>query len=87
MNLAMTIREQQDEVAKTIPGAYMVNIMDSGARLQRHPRNKRPVGERLALLALGKVYGEDIFCEAPKRLMRSWRMETWRSHLHMPGRT
>ena len=62
MNLVMTIREQQD----CIPGVYMVNIMDSGARLQGHPRNKRLVGERLALLVRGKVYGEDILCEAPE---------------------
>lgn len=60
------LREQQDKVSKTVSGAYMASIMDSGARLDIHPKYKRPVGERLALLARGKVYGEDILCEAPE---------------------
>ncbi len=60
------IREQQDLVSRTIPGAHMVSIMDYGERDDVHPKHKRPVGERLALLARGKVYGEDILCEAPE---------------------
>ena len=60
------LREQQELVSKTVPGAYMVSIMDAGARRDVHPKRKRVVGERLALLARGKVYGEDILCEAPE---------------------
>lgn len=60
------LREQQALVSKTVPGAYMVSIMDAGSRFDIHPKNKRPVGERLALLARGKVYGEDILCQAPE---------------------
>ncbi len=60
------LREQQDLVSKTVPGASMASIMDAGSRMDIHPKNKRPAGERLALLARGKVYGEEILCEAPE---------------------
>ncbi len=62
------LREQQEWVSKTVPGAYMISIMDAGSRLDIHPKNKRPVGERLARLAVGKVFGEEILCEAPEVL-------------------
>lgn len=60
------IREQQELVSKTVPGAHMVSIMDCGEKDDIHPKHKRPVGERLALLARGKVYGETILCDAPE---------------------
>lgn len=60
------LREQQDWVSKNVPGAYMVSIMDAGDKFDIHPKDKRPVGERLALLARGKVYSEDILCQAPE---------------------
>jgi sialate O-acetylesterase len=59
------MREAQEQVSKTVPGTWMVSIMDDGEELDVHPRSKQPAGERLALLALGKVYGQDILCEAP----------------------
>ncbi len=71
-----TLREQQEMVSKTVPGAYMASIMDAGSKLDIHPKNKRPVGERLALLAQGKVYGDDILCEAPEAV--SAKMENGR---------
>jgi sialate O-acetylesterase len=59
------IRAQQAKAAKTVPGVYLANIIDCGAEKDIHPKRKKPVGERLALLARGKVYGEQILCEAP----------------------
>lgn len=44
----------------------MTSIMDIGMEFDIHPKKKRLVGERLALLARNKVYGEDIISEAPE---------------------
>lgn len=59
------IRQQQERVSQTVDGAYMVSIMDAGMEVDIHPKRKRPVGERLALMARGKIYGENILCEPP----------------------
>lgn len=60
------IRQQQELVAKTVPQTWMASIMDVGMAHDIHPKQKRPVGERLALLARGKIYGEDVLCDAPE---------------------
>lgn len=60
------LRQRQEIVSKTIHGAYMASIMDVGMEKDIHPKEKRPVGERLAMLARGKVYGEEVLCEAPE---------------------
>lgn len=59
------IRRAQQETAKTVAHTGMAVITDAGAALNIHPRNKKPVGERLALLAEKVAYGEDVLCEAP----------------------
>jgi sialate O-acetylesterase len=60
------IRAAQAKVAKTLPGVGLVSIMDAGAEKDIHPKHKKPVGERLALLARGRVYGENLLCEFPE---------------------
>lgn len=60
------VRQKQELVSKTVPGAYMASIMDVGDKKDIHPKAKRPVGERLALLARNKVYGEDLLSDAPE---------------------
>lgn len=60
------LRRQQDRAAESISNVWMVSIMDAGMKENIHPTKKRVVGERLALLARGKVYGENsLVCEAP----------------------
>ena len=42
---------------KTVPHTGMAVTLDNGDSLDIHPRNKQPVGERLALWALKYQYG------------------------------
>ena len=60
------VRECQDQVSRTVPGTWMASIGDVGMKWDIHPKNKLAVGERLALLARGHVYGEDLLCDAPE---------------------
>lgn len=60
------VREKQEIVSNTVPNTGMVSIMDIGSYYDIHPKEKMEVGRRLALLARGKVYGEDILCESPR---------------------
>lgn len=60
------LRSRQETVSKTVPGTGMVSIMDLGMYEDIHPKFKMEVGQRLALLAKGKVYGSPILCESPE---------------------
>jgi len=51
------LREAQSKVA-VLPNVGMVVTIDVGNSLDIHPPNKRPVGERLAQLALVQAYGK-----------------------------
>ena len=59
------IRSAQQHAADTIPNTGMAVITDVGMEHDIHPKKKQPVGRRLALLAMAKVYGEELLCEAP----------------------
>jgi len=58
-------REMQLEVSKEVPGVGMAVTIDVGHSTNVHPNQKKPVGERLAGLALGKIYGKELICESP----------------------
>lgn len=49
-------REMQANLGNEIPGLAMAVTIDLGDSLDVHPRNKKEVGERLALLALSETY-------------------------------
>ncbi len=60
------IREAQLRVYNTIKNTYMALIPDFGTMNDIHPKVKKPVGDRLALLALNHVYGVDCESDAPE---------------------
>ncbi len=60
------LREAQDRVSKTLKNTYMASIGDVGMEWDIHPKNKKPVGERLGLLALKNIYGVSVECDAPE---------------------
>lgn len=61
----VTLRQKQKDVADQKQGVYLACIGDAGMEWDIHPKDKKTVGERLALLALCHVYGHELLCEAP----------------------
>lgn len=58
-------REGQSRVL-TVKNTGMAITMDVGEAANHHPRDKKPVGERLALLALQKTYNLPVQCSGPQ---------------------
>lgn len=58
-------RDSQRRLAETIPFTGMAVSSDVGDSLDVHPKNKRPVGERLAKVALHNTYGFAIEHSGP----------------------
>jgi sialate O-acetylesterase len=54
------LRAAQAFVRDTVPHTGMALAIDCGEKGEIHPRNKQPVGARLAQLALAQVYGQDV---------------------------
>ncbi len=67
------IRKCQQQVADTVENAYLCSISDAGEEVDIHPKNKKIVGERLALLAKNYVYHTPCMCEAPRAIKRKKR--------------
>lgn len=53
-------RDSQRRLAAMMPNTFMAVSSDKGDSLDVHPRDKRPVGERLARQALHNVYGHEV---------------------------
>lgn len=60
------VRKSQQWVSKTVKNTRMASAGDAGMEWDIHPKDKLPVGQRLALLARGHVYGEEVLCDAPE---------------------
>ncbi|MDZ4772698.1 MAG: sialate O-acetylesterase [Planctomycetota bacterium] len=61
---AAELREAQRRALR-LAATGMVSTIDLGEAQDIHPRNKRPVGERLASIALAKTYGRDVELSGP----------------------
>jgi sialate O-acetylesterase len=59
------LRDAQLNTAKTVPHTGLAVCIDLGDAEDVHPRDKRPVGERLARWALHDVHGRDIVRGGP----------------------
>lgn len=63
---SVLLRNQQSDVAKTVPYARMAVTIDLGEPENIHPARKKQVGDRLAQLALNDTYGKNIKCGYPE---------------------
>jgi sialate O-acetylesterase len=58
-------REAQAMTAANTPNSCLVVTIDTGEAGNIHPKEKLPVGERLARCALAKQYGENVVYQGP----------------------
>lgn len=59
------VREAQAETSRTEPKVGLAVTIDTTDGFDPHPKQKRPVGVRLALLARRLAYGEKLVAEGP----------------------
>ena len=59
------LREAQALTAKDVPDCGLTTTVDTGDADDIHPKNKVPVGDRLAYCALAQTYGEKIPWQGP----------------------
>jgi sialate O-acetylesterase len=59
------LREAQALTARTVKNSGLAVTIDTGDANDIHPKDKKPVGERLALCALAGEYGKKIPCAGP----------------------
>lgn len=60
------LRAAQQAVVDAVPDTAIAVGIDIGDPRDIHPKNKQEVGRRLALVALNKVYGQDLVASGPR---------------------
>lgn len=71
------IRESMEWIADNIPGAMMSVNIDLGEEKNIHPRDKLPVGERLAAVALQRVYKTREVGQSPRVVKAEAKGDAW----------
>lgn len=66
-------RESMRRVDHDVPATGMVVAIDTGDAVALHPKNKKPIGVRHALLALDQTYGREIVGCGPRYLKQFLR--------------
>ncbi|MCF3651123.1 sialate O-acetylesterase [Synoicihabitans lomoniglobus] len=61
-----TVRDAQWNASRVARRTAFVNTVDTGDPDDIHPRDKRPVGERAALAALGLAYDQTVVWQGPE---------------------
>jgi len=59
-------RESMRLVREKIPNTFMAVSIDTGDAVELHPKNKKPIGIRHALIALQNTYGKNVIGEGPR---------------------
>jgi sialate O-acetylesterase len=59
------VREVQAQTARTVPHSGLAVTIDTGEADNIHPKEKKPVGDRLALCALAEHYGVNVVDSGP----------------------
>jgi hypothetical protein len=62
----MTIRACQQKVADEDEHVWLCSASDMGDKHDIHPKEKKPIGERLALLAMRHLLGMPVPADAPR---------------------
>jgi sialate O-acetylesterase len=61
-----TFRDTQRQLQEIIPNSGMIVTSDAGNLYDIHPKDKKIVGERFAILAIGDTYGKRGICRSPE---------------------
>lgn len=79
------LRAQQERAAAVLDEVWLASIMDAGMETDIHPKTKKAAAQRLALLALGKLYGKPVLCDAPQQADVCWEENQIRVYMSHAG--